>query len=107
MHGADGGTGFGSALQSVRRSTPTRKLKYAAGGVTGDLEFFLQRTRTFGAQCVSDAEVVRLRMADYGRLLAEEPLVAVMLQHVIVQNEMQSTASTLLAMHQGSAAPLA
>lgn len=59
-----------------------RQLRYSAGGVTGDMEFFLQRTRTFGARCTVDAKVVRLSAKDYQRMLMEAPLVAVMLQHV-------------------------
>lgn len=46
------------------------------------MEFFLQRTRTFGARCTVDAQVVRLLAKEYQRMMMEAPLVAVMLQHV-------------------------
>lgn len=79
--GAAQGSMDGPARRSRHQRAP-RRLRYSAGGVTGDMEFFLHRTRTFGARCTIDAKVVRLLAGEYQRMMTEAPLVAVMLQHV-------------------------
>lgn len=75
------GQAEGASRRPRHRRAP-RRLRYSAGGVTGDMEFFLQRTRTFEAHCTVDAQVVRVLAKDYQRMMMEAPLVAVMLQHV-------------------------
>eukprot|EP00892_Ulva_mutabilis_P011320 jgi/Ulvmu1/8560/UM045_0002.1 len=87
-----------------RGGTAARSLRYGAGGVTGDLEFFLRQRRSFGAVCTADAAVLRLPEAGYRDMLRAAPLVAVMLQHMVVHNEMHSTASHMKMVQQGAAA---
>lgn len=93
-----------AAATATRQRGPARSLRYGAGGVTGDLEFFLCQRRSFGAACTADATLLRLPAGAYRRMLAEAPLVAVMLQHVVVHNEMHSTASHMKMVQQGAAA---
>lgn len=82
----------GGAVAAPRAS---RYLRYAAGGVTGDMEFFTQRTRAMGATCSHDAELLALDLPQYQRMLREAPQLCAVLQHVILRNEMHSTARQL------------
>lgn len=93
-----------AAAPAAQRRGAARSLRYGAGGITGDLEFFLRQRRSFGAVCTADARALRLGADAYRRMLAEAPLVAVMLQHMVVHNEMHSTASHMKMVQQGAAA---
>ena len=72
-----------------------RYLQYAAGGVTGDMEFFLQRPRTFRAICTSEARLLALTHAAYQRMVTDAPRLLVLLQHMILRNEMLSSSNAL------------
>lgn len=88
----DDGTRVGSAAGA------SRLLRYAAGGVVGDLEFMLRKPRSFGALCTRAGEVLALGTDEYARLLAEQPAAAVLLQQAVLHNEMHSTSCELQAM---------
>ena len=83
-------------------SSASRLLRYAAGGVVGDLEFLLQKPRSFGAVCTRAGEVAVLSAADYQQLMSSQPKVAVLLQHAFLHNEMHSTSCELQAMQRSA-----
>lgn len=57
-----------------------RLFQYGAGAIIGELDFFLQRPRSFLAQADSAAELLVLPRAHYQRMASEAPALTTMLQ---------------------------
>lgn len=62
-----------------------RMLEYGPGGIIGDLDFTLQRPRSFVAQCRNSGSVWRLTRSEFERLAREAPHVMVLLQTVVLR----------------------
>jgi CRP-like cAMP-binding protein len=78
-----------------RRNGTSRFLRYCGGGITGDLEFLLQKRRSFGATCTQAGVVLRLGLMQYRQMMEDTPKLAVLLQHMILHNEMHSASAQL------------
>ena len=62
-----------------------RLLEYGPGGIVGDLDFALQRPRSFVAMCRGEGSVWRLTRGEFERLAREKPQVLVLLQTVVLR----------------------
>ena len=62
-----------------------RIMEYGPGGIFGDLDFTLQRPRSFVAQCKNSGSVWRLTRWEIERLAREAPHVMVLLQTVVLR----------------------
>lgn len=76
----------------------TRVLEYGPGGIVGDLDFTLQRPRSFVAKCRKPGALWRLTRAEFERLAQEAPHVLVLLQTVVLRLNCLSATHALEAL---------
>ena len=76
----------------------TRILEYGPGGIVGDLDFTLQRPRSFVAQCGKAGALWKLTRAEFERLAREAPQVLVLLQTVVLRLNCLSATHALEAL---------
>ena len=66
-------------------SHAARVLVYGPGGIVGDLDFTLQRPRSFIARCRRGGTLWQLQRVEFERLATEAPQVLVLLQTVVLR----------------------
>ncbi len=76
----------------------TRILEYGPGGIVGDLDFTLQRPRSFVAQCKKPGTLWKLTRSEFERLAQEAPHVLVLLQTVVLRLNCLSATHALEAL---------
>ncbi|KAL4547721.1 hypothetical protein Ndes2526B_g06954 [Nannochloris sp. 'desiccata'] len=76
----------------------TRILEYGPGGIVGDLDFTLQRPRSFVAKCRKAGALWKLTRAEFERLAQEAPHVLVLLQTVVLRLNCLSATHALEAL---------
>jgi sulfate permease, SulP family len=75
-----------------------RILEYGPGGIVGDLDFTLQRPRSFVAKCRKAGALWKLSRAEFERLAHEAPQVLVLLQTVVLRLNCLSATHALEAL---------
>jgi SulP family sulfate permease len=76
----------------------TRILEYGPGGIVGDLDFTLQRPRSFVAKCKKAGALWKLSRSEFERLAHEAPHVLVLLQTVVLRLNCLSATHALEAL---------
>ena len=74
-----------------------RLLRYANGGIFGELDFFLGQARSFDAVAGSDCSLHMLRREAYARLVEEEPVVGAALQGAVLKHLCLETHTVLMS----------
>ena len=79
-------TGSGSDGEGDGDNGRRRILRYANGGIFGELDFFLNQPRTYGAVAGGDCTVHVLSREAYGDLLQQEPAAAAAMQAALLKH---------------------
>jgi SulP family sulfate permease len=92
-----------AAVPGMAAVRPARVLRFGPGGIVGDLDFMLQRPRSYSAVCERAAVAWVLPRAGFERLAAEAPQVLVLLQTVMLRLNCLSATHALAALESTAA----
>ncbi|GAB4822722.1 hypothetical protein N2152v2_009768 [Parachlorella kessleri] len=79
-----------------------RIFKYGPAGIVGELDFFLERPRSFSAVCEQSGSVWRISRHSFERMAREQPQVLALLQTIILRATSLSVAHALEALERSS-----
>ncbi|KAK9824383.1 hypothetical protein WJX72_009880 [[Myrmecia] bisecta] len=79
-----------------------RLFRYGPGGIVGELDFFLQRPRSFRAECAQLTTLMCLSRSGFERMAAEVPHLLNLLQAIILRSTCLSASHALEALERSS-----
>ena len=78
-------------------------VEYSPGGILGDMDYFLQRTRSFGAKVkVAPCTVLRISHENMQKMAAHAPRSLLVLQTIVLRGSSLSSAHALEALEMAS-----
>lgn len=89
---------------SAKPSAAERTFTYGPGSIVGELDFFLQRPRSFTAVADADGSAWRITRRAFERMAASDPASLVLLETIILRSTCLSAAHALEALERSSAA---